>query len=218
MKNYKYIFFDFDGTLVNSMEGTRKSAEYALKKIIEDNEDLGKLFCGPTLKQSFESFALNNEQINRAIELYRIYQAENTIEINTLYDGIKILLKNLKKNNKILILVTVKYEKTAIKILKHLGIFKYFDYIFGTTGNSQDKVFLLKKACESIDSLNLSECIMIGDRISDIHAGKLNNMDTMGVLYGMENREDLIKSESTYLIETPYEILDILFNKNNSIK
>ena len=58
MKNYEYIFWDFDGTLVNTVEGTRKSAEYALNHfgIIETNQDLGKIFCGPPLKESFKRF------------------------------------------------------------------------------------------------------------------------------------------------------------------
>ena len=83
MKQYNFVFFDFDGTLVDTTEGTRQSAEYALKyfNIIETKEDLGKIFCGPPLKQSFEKFGLHDEQIDKAVELYRKYQIENTIEI-----------------------------------------------------------------------------------------------------------------------------------------
>jgi phosphoglycolate phosphatase len=123
MKKYNYIFFDFDGTLVNTVEGTRKSAEYALAhfEIIETKKDLGKIFCGPPLKQSFEKFGLHDEQVNKAIELYRKYQSENTIEINMLYKGIDNLLKNLKQLNKTLVVVTAKYEETAIKIFKTFG-------------------------------------------------------------------------------------------------
>lgn len=38
---YKYIFFDFDGTLVNTVEGTAASAKYALDQfsINTDNID-----------------------------------------------------------------------------------------------------------------------------------------------------------------------------------
>ena len=53
---YKYIFFDFDGTLVNTINGTRDSALYALSKFGIDesnNKDLGNIFSGPPIKESF---------------------------------------------------------------------------------------------------------------------------------------------------------------------
>lgn len=80
--DYEYIFFDFDGTLVNTVEGTAKSAQYALSQlsINTDNiENLGNIFCGPPLKDSFSKFLTDEEDLKRAIELYKKYQAENTI-------------------------------------------------------------------------------------------------------------------------------------------
>ena len=51
---------------------------------------------------------------------------------------------------------------------------------------------------------------MIGDRPSDIKAGILNNMDTIGVLYGMDTKENLSDAGATYLINTPKEIIEIV--------
>ncbi len=214
MKQYNYIFFDFDGTLVNTVEGTRRAAEYALKYfgIIEPYMDLGKIFCGPPLKQSFEKFGLHDDQVNKAIELYRKYQSENTIEINTLYKGIDELLKKLKELNKTLVIVTAKYEETTIKILKRLGIYQYFDFVYGSTGSNQNKSDLLKEASNKVEGIKIEECIMIGDRSSDIIAGKYNNMDTIGVLYGMDDKYTLKDDEATFLAESPYEIFNIVVN------
>ena len=96
MKHYNYIFWDFDGTLVNTIRGTREAAAYALSKfgIEEHNEDLGKIFCGPPLKESFKKFGLCDEQISKAISFYRQYQYENTIETNQVYSGINEVLEN----------------------------------------------------------------------------------------------------------------------------
>ncbi len=33
MKQYNYIFWDFDGTLVNTIRGTREAATYALNNL-----------------------------------------------------------------------------------------------------------------------------------------------------------------------------------------
>lgn len=53
---YTNIFFDFECTLVNTIKGTYLSAQYALQKFGIDTDkidDLGKIFCGPPLKDSF---------------------------------------------------------------------------------------------------------------------------------------------------------------------
>lgn len=211
MRQYNFIFWDFDGTLVNTIDGTRKSAEYALKQfgIEETNEDLGKIFCGPPLKESFNKFGIHDKQMDKAIMFYRKYQSENTIEINQVYDGIIEVLKNLKEKNKVMIVVTAKYQKTAIKILKYLGIYECFEFVYGVTDEKRNvtKTEILSFA---LKNMKLEECIMIGDRSSDITAGKVNNIDTIGVLYGMDNKEKLQEAGATFLVSNPLEIVDII--------
>lgn len=214
MKQYNFIFWDFDGTLVNTIEGTRKSAVYALKHfgIEEDNKDLGKIFCGPPLKESFKRFGLQDEQIDKAIMLYRKYQAENTIETNKVYRGVVEVLKELKERNKTLIVLTLKFQETAIKILKYTEIYKYFDFVYGVTEESPKatKTEMLANVLEKIENVKTEECIMIGDRSSDVIAGKVNHVDTIGVTYGIDGEEHLKKAKPTFLTENPWKILDII--------
>ena len=214
MKQYNYIFWDFDGTLVNTIRGTREAATYALSKfgIEEHNEDLGKIFCGPPLKESFKKFGLCDEQISKAISFYRQYQFENTIETNEVYSGINEVLEKLKEKGKSLIIATAKYEETAIKILKYLKIYKYFNFVYGVTEKSEriTKKDILSYALNNLNNIENKKCIMIGDRSSDIIAGKANDMDTIGVLYGMDNKEMLEKAGATFLVNKPLDILRII--------
>lgn len=215
MKDYQFIFFDFDGTLVNTINGTRESAIYALKHFnisISDAEDIGNIFCGPPLKESFKKYNVNDEDIEEAIKLYRKYQSENTIECNEIYNGIQEMLDTLKKKGKKLIIVTAKLEQTAIKILKYLNIFKYFDIVVGATADSSriTKKEVIKYAINNIENIDLTKSIMIGDRTSDIKAGIENEMDTIGVLYGMDTKEVLENAGATFLVNSPIEILNII--------
>lgn len=215
MKDYQFIFFDFDGTLVNTINGTRESAIYALKHFnisVSDAEDVGNIFCGPPLKESFKKYNVNDEDIEEAIKLYREYQSKNTIKCNELYNGIEEMLRTLKKKGKKLIIVTAKLEQTAIKILKYLDIFKYFDIVVGATEDSSriTKKEVIKYAINNIENIDLTKSIMIGDRTSDIKAGIENNMDTIGVLYGMDTKELLENAGATFLANSPIEILDII--------
>lgn len=176
---YKYIFFDFDGTLVNTVEGTAASAKYALEQfsINTDNiENLGKIFCGPPLRESFSKFELSEDDIKSAITVYKKYQAENTIELSKIYDGIKELLENLKNLGKSLNVVTLKSKETTINILKYLDIYKYFDNVIGMCDEfpNQNKKEMLKYVTDRIDS---DKAIMIGDRKSDIEAGNYCKID-----------------------------------------
>ena len=54
---YKYLLFDLDGTLINTLEGVVKSAQYALSHF-GINKDLDELkpFLGPPLRYSFVKF------------------------------------------------------------------------------------------------------------------------------------------------------------------
>lgn len=210
--SYEYIFFYFDGTLVNTVEGTAKSAQYALNQlsINTDNiENLGKIFCGPPLKESFSKFLTNEDDIKRAIELYKSYQAENTIELSKIYDGIKELLERLKDKGKSLNVVTLKSRETTIKILKFLGIDQYFDNIIGMCIKfpNQNKREMLKYVTQEIDS---NKAIMIGDRKSDIEAGNYCEIDTIAVLYGMDSFEILSTVNPTFLAKNTNEIYKII--------
>lgn len=215
MKEYQFVFFDFDGTLVNTINGTRESAIYALKHFnisVSNAEKIGNIFCGPPLRESFKKYNVNDEDIEEAIKLYRKYQSENTIECNELYNGIEEMLSTLKKKGKKLIIVTAKLEQTAIKILKYLDIFKYFDMVVGATTDSSriTKKEIMKYAINNIENIDLTKSIMIGDRTSDIKAGIENNMDTVGVLYGMDTKELLENAGAIFLVNSPIEILNII--------
>lgn len=210
--NYEYIFFDFDGTLVNTVKGTAESAQYALNQlsIKTDNiENLGKIFCGPPLKESFSRFLTNENDIKSAIELYKNYQAENTIELSEIYDGIKELLERLKDKGKSLNVVTLKSRETTIKILEFLDIYQYFDNIIGMCNEfpNQNKKEMLKYA---IKTIYLNKAIMIGDRKSDIEAGNYCEIDTIAVLYGMDSFETLSTVNPIFFAKNPNEIYEII--------
>lgn len=211
--NYKYILFDFDGTVVDTIKGTRDSALYALSKFGIDernNTDLGKIFSGPPIKESFSKYNLTPEEIDKAAMYYRNYQAENTIECNSTYDGMKELLVELNNKGKKCYVVTAKLESTAKKILKYLGLDEYFELVVGATtdGSRTKKNDILKYLIGQIDNFNSSEAVIIGDRPSDIKAGINNNIDSIGVLYGMDTIENL--QDAKYLVNTPFEIMDII--------
>ena len=134
----KYILFDLDGTLTDSMEGITKSVQYALKKFNIEVNDLNNLckFIGPPLNESFmEFYNFSEEDAAKGVNFYREYFANNGIFENKPYENIDKLLKQLKAAGKILILATSKPEPYALRIMDHFSLSQYFDFIAGSTLN-----------------------------------------------------------------------------------
>ena len=127
---YRYILFDLDGTLTDPGMGITNSVAYALDKFsitVPDRSELYK-FIGPPLVDSFMNYyGFSEEDANRAVAYYREYFKPTGIYENEIYDGVPELLEGLKAQGKTVILATSKPEIFAHEILKHFGIFSYFD-------------------------------------------------------------------------------------------
>jgi phosphoglycolate phosphatase len=212
---YEYLLFDLDGTLTDPGIGITNSVMHALKKFgieVSDRSELYK-FIGPPLYDSFENFyGFTKEEAKTAIDFYREYYEDKGIFQNLVYDGIENLLKELKDSSKTLIVATSKPEVFAKKILEHFKIEKYFTYIAGSnldeTRSRKDEV--IRYALESCKIKDLSKVIMIGDREYDIKGAKAVGIDSMGVLFGYGNRDELEKAGADYISKTVVGIGKIL--------
>ena len=133
---YQTILFDLDGTLTNSELGITNSAAYALGKYgiqVPDKKAL-RVFIGPPLQESFERFyGFSKEECLKAIDYYHEYFSEKGLYENEVYLGVPDLLASLKQAGKQLIVDTSKPEEFSIQILKHFGLYDYFDFVAGAT-------------------------------------------------------------------------------------
>ncbi len=215
MKNYKNILFDVDGTLLDSKEGIINSYKYALSHFgisIEEDEVLYKLI-GPPLREAFSKYyKFNEEDTELAVKLFREYYKEKGLFQNKLYEGITILLEDLSKLNKNLIIATSKAEVITRKTLQNLGIYKYFSFVCGSTldGTRSKKSQIIQYVLEK-NNLEKDSCVMIGDTFYDVIGAKETNIDSIGVLYGYGTYDELKKENPTYIIESIRELHTILY-------
>ena len=76
MKKYDVIFFDLDGTVIDSGEGVTNSVSYSLEKmnLASMNKTELKRFIGPPLAVSFPTYAgVDEKDVEMAIKYYREY-------------------------------------------------------------------------------------------------------------------------------------------------
>ena len=209
---YQNILFDLDGTLTDPGMGITNSVMYALKKFKIDVEDRTSLyrFIGPPLKGSFEEFyGFSEEQSELAVQYYREYFKKQGMLENEVYDGIPELLKQLREKNKTLIVATSKPEPFTLEILRHFQLLDYFNFVAGATMDDtrNKKSDIIRYALESCHITDKSTAVMIGDRKHDIIGAKENGLDSIGVLFGYGNYEELKTAGATYIVETPMSIL-----------
>ena len=168
---YKNILFDLDGTLTDSKPGIVKGVQYALRCCGIDEPDLEKLtsFVGPPLYKSFMSYLdCSEEDVKEVVECYREYYAETGLYENALYEGIDVLLYNLKEKGYKIILASSKPRIFVKRVLSYFRIMRYFDIVEGSEldGKNTDKGELIAHILEKWN-LKAEECIMVGDRKHD---------------------------------------------------
>ncbi|KFX58098.1 5'-nucleotidase [Clostridium botulinum] len=214
-KKYDYIFMDLDGTITDPMIGITKSIQYSLKHFGINVEDINTLtkFIGPPLKDTFRlDYGFNEEETVIAMEKFRERFASIGLFENNVYEGMEDFLKLLKDSGKTLMVATSKPKFFAEQILDHFGLAKYFTFI---GGSNMDET--RSKKSEVIDYIlsennitDLSSVVMIGDRKHDIMGAKEFNIDSIGVLYGYGNYDELKKADANYIVKDLNELLNIL--------
>ena len=215
-KKYDTVFFDLDGTIIDSGEGVSNSVLYALKKFgINETKENALKFIGPPLAQSFKTFyGFDDEKATQGIEIYREYYREKGIFECYVYSGVSELLCTLKENGYKVVLCTSKPEKYAHQILNHFGIMQYFDYACGATMDEKTRATkddVMKYAFETSMSSREST-IMVGDRLFDINSANKFGLDSIGVTFGYGSRKELVGAGATYIADTCEDIKRLLID------
>ena len=209
---YKKIYFDLDGTIIDSSNGVVNSALYALEKYDMDNysiEEIKTTLIGPPLYLGLKNLTdENDEKIDLLAKAFREEYSKQGVFQNLLFSGIKELLETLHKTECIMYILTSKPQKFAEQILKQHNIKHFFDKVDGAgekdkNSSKIDKLGILAKEEESVS-------IMIGDRIEDILAGQKNCIDTIAVTYGFDNLNLLKQQNPTYIVHKASDILEII--------
>ena len=212
---YDYILFDLDGTLTDSSPGILNGFEYTLKEMgveVPERSSMMK-FVGPPLTESFGNMlGMSDEDTVKAIALYRKYYHElGGVFENSVYPGVREMLSELKKAGKKLIVATSKNMKGTKTVLEHFDLLEFFDFV-GTSNDTDrpNKIDVINYAIKECGINDLSKAVMVGDRHYDITAAVEAGLDSIGVLYGYGDSEELTKAGATYLAESPADVVTIV--------
>ncbi len=211
----QYVLMDLDGTLTNSEKGIVRSFDYALKHFGIETDDLSKLhkYIGPPLLESFmEDYGFPREKAQEAVEKYRERYNVTGLFENEVYEGMEEALKKLNEAGKKLIVATSKPEDLAKRITDHFGLSKYFIDICGASADDvrSKKTDVMKYALEKNNVTDLSEAVMVGDRLFDIEGAHACGLKCVAVLYGFGNEKEFAEYNADYVAKTPEDMADII--------
>lgn len=206
------ILFDLDGTLTDSGEGIINSAVYALETMgypVPPREVMG-VFVGPPLWDTFEKFGVPREKTDEAVRIFRSRYIPIGKFENRPYAGIREMLEALQAEGFRLFVATSKPEVTAIEVLEHFDLARYFTRICGADldrgRNNKDQVigYLLEQTPEQ------SPRIMVGDTAYDVTGAAAHGIDTIGVAWGYGDPEEMRRAGAVAIAQDPQELLSLL--------
>lgn len=208
--NYKYLFFDLDGTIINSYGGIAKTIKY-----VSDELNLNipiseyRTFIGPPVAQSFARFA-NEKVVAKAHQLFREAYINHKLMMDfMLYSGIKETLIELKKRGYNIYIATSKREEPSVEILTASGIIDCFDRVYGAAiDGRKEKYEVLRYALDEL-RVSPSQCVLIGDTLFDVNGAQAVGMDCIAVTYGFGKNDELKNSTAIGLIDKPEDLLGV---------
>ncbi len=208
--NFKYLIFDFDGTLADTADAHVKAfnrihAQFDLPKI--GKKELVKLYS-TSMKEICKEYQIG------PVKLLKIAKALNQ-EVSTLipqanfYPGIKKTLLDLKKNFTLGILSSNQLSNIenffTDKNLPLASVFSFWRCEKNFFGKDKALQSLLQE--QKIDPMQV---LYFGDQVRDVEACQKVAVAVVAVTWGFASEELLITAQPDFLINQPSEILDLL--------
>ena len=212
---FRYVIFDFDGTVVDTGEGILKSLQYSFEQMGREVPDLNDLkkFIGPPIHYSFTHYyGVSEEQVGDYIKKYRERYTVTGIYECELYEGMIALIDSLKAEGVKVGIASSKPLRLIYNVADHLGITEKFDSIVGVRmddSNHSTKTGLILEAMELMGAADKNEVLMVGDRLYDIEGAKGAGVKSCGVLWGYGSEEEFRQYEADFIVKEAREVLTL---------
>ena len=206
MSSLSAIFFDLDGTLVDSSIGIHNGFTYTFDQLGVPSPDAKTIrgFMGPPLETSFAS-CLPAYQVETAIQLYRSYYKEKGVYKAQLFPQIKELLTELAKQYPLYI-TTTKNTPTAVDMTSYFGIDRFFDGIYGSSPQALHKADVIRQSLTT-HNLDPETVVIIGDTKFDMIGAQETGIKKLAVTWGFGDDKELMNFQPDWVAHQPTDIL-----------
>ena len=216
MHNYKLIIFDWDGTLMDSVDRIVFSMQASATALsfTPPSYDQAKQIIGLSLSKAIQTLfpSANKEQV----KLLTVQYKHQYVEVNTtptpLFEHAFELLVNLKQDNKLLAVATGKGRGGLQRVWQASDT----EHFFHASRCADESIS--KPDPDMINSLlkelNIQkhEAVMIGDTSFDLEMAQKAGVDSIGVTYGVHDEDVLSKYQPRAIVDSLAELYELLLN------
>ena len=208
---YPVCIFDWDGTLVNSEKHIVESLTYAAERMRLPKLAYTQLKDIIGLSMPNALAILYPGLSDADVESVRRHYAEHFFSVpqdaSTLFDFVAETLSQLQDAGVRLAVATGKSRHGLDKALLSTGLKPFFEIerCADETCSKPDPLML----AEIAEHFNMppSAMLMIGDTEYDLEMARRYSMDSLGVSYGVHDRERLLRHEPVAIIDCFSELL-----------
>jgi phosphoglycolate phosphatase-like HAD superfamily hydrolase len=205
----KGILFDLDGTIVDSRQAYLESARAAFESAGQKPpETRDSLEIPRRLEQGLPINDIVRFDMQRFLDVYLKTYYNVTRTKMQLVPNVKGAIQLLSRKAK-LALITMRFvPKTAvIEELEQFGLTKYFTFVVTALDTCRPKPSpeALIKAVKALD-VNICDCVIVGDSVTDMKAGKAAGAMTVAVLSGLFSREELCRETPDLILRDVTEL------------
>jgi phosphoglycolate phosphatase len=203
MNKFSLLVFDWDGTLVDSIERIVTSLQHASMTAaeIQISETHAKSVIGLGLKEAIVKLHPQLDEVRHSTVLDDItdayrqhYLYENPVPA-PLFSGVDELLEELRQQDYTLAISTGKSRAGLDRSIQEHGVAEYFSTT-RCAGESRSKPHpeMLHEILKELN-FSASEALMIGDSEHDLMMAKNASMRCVGVTHGVQDAKTLEKHE-----------------------
>jgi len=207
------VLLDLDGTITDSFPGISASFVHAMAAIgaPEPSEEFLASVAGPPLLDSMAAYGLGEEQAAAAVAAYRERYERVGWRENRVFDGMADLVADLSAAGRTLAVATSKFEPTAVRILEHFGLARFFAAIAGASedGTRRSKSQVMQRALTVLNSQpGSTPLVMVGDRRHDVDGAAALRVPSIAVGWGYAQPGEA--EQATWTVSTVRELREVL--------
>lgn len=219
-ENVSAIFFDLDGTLVDSVPDLTAAVNVMLRQLgLPAREEAQvRTWVGNGMDNLLHRALTNDmagqaepELFARAKPLYKAAYADHISVYSELYPGVREGLAELRDAGFPMACVTNKLVEFALPLLKQLGIDHFFATVVGGECIPRPKpapdALLL---CAERLKVPVDRGLMVGDSLNDVGAARNAGCSVVCVPYGYNHGRDIREARPDVVIDSIAELPPLL--------
>ena len=207
------VFFDLDGTLIDSIRLILDSYHHTLAAhALPPKSDAHWLAgIGTPLRVQFRHWSDDPIQLEAMIATYREYNLAHHDTMVTAYPDVVDMVLAIRRAGLRTGLVTSKNRSGALRGLRLVGLEDAMELIVGAdeVENPKPHPEPIEVALRGLGAL-AEQTIYVGDSIHDMVSGRAAGVRTGAVLWGPFGREHLEPAEPDHWLEKPADLLRLL--------